>query len=105
MAEPAGVDSESTCETNVDEGIRLLDAAVHAGALVPTRCGGVMECLACRVEVLTPNAVSPRGEKERQLLLGLQVPPTVRLACQARVLGPVRVRLLPRDDADDGPAL
>ncbi len=83
---------------DVPVGTRVLDAAVQAGALVQTQCGGVMACLACRVVLITPASVSAAGEKERGLLSLLKAPQSHRLACQARVQAETTVGVLPPDE-------
>jgi ferredoxin len=92
--EPLGVD------LFVAEGESLLQAAKREGYQWPSRCGGKAECSTCFVRVveglehLTP--VSPR--EQECLAHGRGVDATrqvdVRLACQLRVAGTVRVRKL-----------
>ncbi len=83
---------------DVPVGTRLLDAAAMAGAPVPTQCGGVMACLACRVDVAPASAVTATGKKESSCLSQLRAAPDTRLACQARAQRDVVVALLKQDD-------
>ena len=81
------------------EGARLLDALLGAGVRQMHVCGGRGLCTTCRVAVEDgAENLSPMEAKERvSLRAHLSFAGDVRLACQARVLGPVRVRsLLPR---------
>ena len=65
-------------------------------------CGGNARCTTCRVLVLEglQNCSFPRNEKEQRLADRLHFDPTIRLACQTRVLGDVKVRRLVLDDQD-----
>jgi ferredoxin len=69
----------------------LLAAAVKNGVRVMHACGAQTLCATCRVKV-TEGAqnLTPMSLKEKlSLRYHLSVSPRVRLACQARVLGPV----------------
>lgn len=69
----------------------LLAAAVKNGVRVMHACGAQTLCATCRVKV-TEGAenLSPISTKEKlSLRYHLSMSPRVRLACQARVLGPV----------------
>ena len=81
-------------EVTVPAGTRLLDAAAQAGAMVPTQCGGVLACLACRVRIRA-GAVAPAGAKERARLDEIGAAGDERFACHARAQGDVVVEILP----------
>ena len=69
----------------------LLAAAMKNGVRVMHACGAQTLCATCRVKV-TEGAenLTPMSFKEKlSLRYHLSVSPRVRLACQARVLGPV----------------
>ena len=69
----------------------LLAAAVKNGVRVMHACGAQTLCATCRVKV-TEGAenLAPMTFKEKlSLRYHLSMSPRVRLACQARVLGPV----------------
>ena len=69
----------------VAQGTTLLEAARQAGVGLNAVCGGAGTCRTCRLRVVA-GEVSPPNEAEREVEAeGL------RLACQARVLGDVRV--------------
>jgi adenylate cyclase len=65
-------------------------------------CGGKARCSTCRVLILdgTDN-VLPRNDAERQLAERKGFEENVRLACQARLSGPVALRRLVLDDKDE----
>jgi serine/threonine protein kinase/hemoglobin-like flavoprotein/class 3 adenylate cyclase len=68
----------------------------HANA-----CGGNARCSTCRVSVLAgAQHLSPRNAEETNLARRLNFSDDVRLACQTRVGGPVRLRRLIRDEDD-----
>lgn len=69
----------------------LLAAAVKNGVRVMHACGAQTLCATCRIKVTDgADNLSPMSAKEKiSLRYHLSVSPHVRLACQARVLGPV----------------
>jgi len=69
----------------------LLAAAVKNGVRVMHACGAQTLCATCRVKVTDgADNLTPMSTKERiSLRYHLSISPRVRLACQARVLGPV----------------
>ena len=69
----------------------LLAAAVKNGVRVMHACGAQTLCATCRVKVTDGgDNLTPMSLKEKfSLRYHLSVSPRVRLACQARVLGPV----------------
>ncbi|WP_187386127.1 2Fe-2S iron-sulfur cluster-binding protein [Paenibacillus tuaregi] len=86
--EPAGK------KLKVRKGMSLLTAARQARVHIATRCGGNAGCLMCKVKVLQPEegALSaPEGPEQRKL--GSLIGENMRLACQAKVMGPVVVEL------------
>lgn len=75
----------------VEPGSTLLDAARLAGIIVPAPCGGRGICGSCGVRVLSGDLAPADGEEQRGLA---RAPKGVRLACRARVIGPVEIRPL-----------
>lgn len=70
----------------------LLVICEDHGIPMASACGGFACCNSCRVEVLAGGEnLSPRVEEEMPFLDAADQ----RLGCQARVLGPVSVRLAP----------
>jgi adenylate cyclase len=79
----------------------LLEAALAAGIPHAHVCGACARCSTCRVIVLEGiENLDPPNDKERALAARLRLPPEVRIACQATVRGPVRVRRLVLDEDD-----
>lgn len=79
-------------EVEASSGDRLLDAILNAGIEHRHVCGGHGFCTSCRVEILdgTEN-LSPVSSLERDRLGGEAG--RLRLACQTRIQGPVRLRV------------
>ena len=76
--------------TNEDE--TVLELCESAGIEIEAACGGFACCNTCRVEVISgSDNLSAMLEEEEPFLDG----PAQRLGCQARVLGPVSIRLAP----------
>ena len=83
----------------VEKGTTVLDAAEILGADVPSVCGGLAACGACRIEVQEgASNLSPHTDDEVDCLESIDVDPTPenRLACQAQISGDVTV-LVPED--------
>jgi uncharacterized 2Fe-2S/4Fe-4S cluster protein (DUF4445 family) len=76
-------------EVTVVIGATLLDAAHAAGETIDSPCGGLGTCGSCRVRATGELSRLSDGEAER--LGGAGVAAGKRLACRARVLGPVTV--------------
>lgn len=88
-------------EIDVAEGETLLEAALRSGIPLTHACGGRAKCSTCRVWVLDGlDAVSPRTEAENVLATRLSFGQEVRLACQLRPEGALRVRRLVLDETD-----
>lgn len=84
----------------------LITACLKAGVKVPNLCGNRGLCTTCagRVEVGHENLSSPTAQ-ERTMLGWIGAPSTVRLTCQAVMLGPVTMepRISPIDRLDYDP--
>ena len=93
VVEPRGHEFEG------DEGTSVMEAAHAAGFTWPTVCGGEGACTTCFVTVLEgrENLAAMDGSEYQTLSIvrarfpGLPAD-AVRLACQARLQGPVRLR-------------
>ena len=79
----------------------ILDISLASGIAHVCECGGRGKCTTCRVVVLEglENCL-PRNQPEAQMAQIKGFPPELRLACQTRVVGPVKVRRLVHDSAD-----
>ena len=88
-------------EFSVAEGESILAAALRANISHAHACGGLARCSTCRVRVLEgPEHCSERTEAENALAAPLRFGSDVRLACQTKVSGDIRLRRLVVDDLD-----
>ncbi|WP_022666686.1 ASKHA domain-containing protein [Desulfospira joergensenii] len=71
------------------EGQTLFEAGVNSGILLRSDCGEMGTCGKCMVIVDRPEHLSPRTDTEQKILK--KKDDTHRLACQARVEGPLLV--------------
>lgn len=79
----------------------ILEIARAAGIPHASACGGRGRCSTCRVLVLErPDNLSPPNEVELRLARAKGFDATIRVACQTRVTGPVKLRRLVHDAAD-----
>ena len=79
----------------------VLDAALRAGIPHAHACGGHAKCSTCRIWILDGlEHCADSSEAERTLSSALGFGPEVRLACQTRVHGDVKLRRLVLDEAD-----
>jgi uncharacterized 2Fe-2S/4Fe-4S cluster protein (DUF4445 family) len=74
-------------------GSTLLEAAQKAGVMLTSICGGEGSCGRCVVRVMD-GEVSPPTSSEKSVL-GNDSTPDLRLACQTRIAGDVRVHVPP----------
>mgnify|MGYP006291384835 CR=1 FL=1 len=85
----------------VRAGITIADAAAAHNVPIRSDCGKNGTCGKCRVVVDDPAAVSPVGRTEAMLLSERELADSIRLACQARITGPVTITV-PDDAALNG---
>jgi len=80
----------------VDRGLSILASAMQAGVKHMHLCGGRGLCTTCRVRVLEgADQLSVMTAFEKiSLRTHLSFSSEVRLACQAKVLGPVKVETI-----------
>jgi adenylate cyclase len=86
-------------------GVSVLEASRMAGIPHASVCGGRGRCSTCRIKVEGPrDAVPPPSTEETKVLHRVGAGPDVRLACQLRPLGDLRITpLLPATaQAPDG---
>lgn len=82
----------------VAAGENLMAAAGRAGLSWPTLCRGKAKCAVCALQIVDGgDLVSPALDNERQALrtyrgVDHDRDPSIRLACQLQVQGPVVVR-------------
>lgn len=73
----------------VSPGTTVLEASRRAGVVISAPCGGRGVCGSCGVRVVTGSLTAPDPEELRGLA---HAPENVRLACRARIDGPVEIR-------------
>ena len=84
--EPSGSELSVVHETN------LLDAVIQIGLGLGQSCDGIALCGFCRVQVVEGfENLSPMGEEERKILAAQHSGDNERLACCAKISGPVTV--------------
>ncbi len=83
------------------DGDTILEATLRANLAHAHACGGHARCSTCRVWILEglENCVA-RSDRERSLADRLGFGPEVRLACQTKVVGDVKLRRLVLDETD-----
>lgn len=80
----------------------ILDASLAAGIPHTHVCGGRARCSTCRVMVLEGlEHCSPRNAAEERLTRHLGLDCSIRLACQTRISGDIRMRRLVLDCEDE----
>jgi adenylate cyclase len=98
---PTTFEAPDQIVVDVPERQTLLNAALAAGIPHTHVCGGNARCSTCRVIVLEGlENIDPPNAEERALAERLGLPREVRIACQATVHGPTRVRRLVLDEED-----
>ncbi len=84
-------------KTAASPGATLLEVSRAAGIPHTSVCGGRARCSTCRVQVLeTSGLEAPVQGAEAATLARIKAGPDVRLACQLRVTGPLKVSRLVR---------
>ncbi|MHC5011573.1 MAG: adenylate/guanylate cyclase domain-containing protein [Planctomycetota bacterium] len=79
----------------------LLGALVGGDVPIAHACGGKAQCSTCRLQVIEGlEALTPRTDAEQRIAARLSLPDDIRLACQTKTRGDVRVRRLVLDDQD-----
>ncbi|RLE25459.1 MAG: hypothetical protein DRJ61_19195 [Acidobacteria bacterium] len=79
-------------EARIVENSTLMDAVEQAMLPLGRSCDGVSLCGYCRVRVVAgAENLSPVTQGERDILKGLRANDAERLACCARIQGPVTV--------------
>ena len=84
---------------DLPSGITVLEASIQHGLHHMHACGGCCRCTTCRIEILEGlENCPPASTNEREALTLAGFPSeTVRLACQLRPSGDLKIRLLLRE--------
>jgi ferredoxin len=90
---PFEVAFEGRARGPVERGETLLRAAIALDVDLDHFCGGNSSCGTCRVHIVSGREHLSRVEGAEEAVLGTARDRGDRLACQARVLGPVEVRV------------
>ena len=86
-------------EISTDE--TILTASIRKEIPHLSACGGVGKCSTCRIDILSGlENCSERTDHEIKLAERLDLPETIRLACQTKVCGKVKYRRLLLDKRD-----
>ncbi len=86
---------------SIGEGETILEASLRAGVPHAHACGGRARCSTCRIWILEGlEHCSERSELERAIAGPLRFGPAVRLACQTKVSGDLKLRRLVLDETD-----
>lgn len=81
-----------TVTFSLASGATLMDAVRGAGLPIASSCSGNSLCARCGVEILAGREhVSMESTREAELKRSNRIEPGLRLACLARVEGPVEV--------------
>lgn len=92
-------DGEQTVEASAAQ--TILQASLNGGIPHFHECGGSARCSTCRVEILEGHEYcSPRTPGELALARSRRFGKDIRLACQTRVKGDVKLRRLLFDNTD-----
>ena len=88
-------------ELSIEEGETILEASLRAGIPHAHACGGRAHCSTCRIWILEGlEHCSERSELEHAIAGPLRFGPEVRLACQTKVSGDLKLRRLVLDETD-----
>jgi adenylate cyclase len=91
----------NNAEIEAFEDETILQALLRHGISHAHVCGGNARCSTCRLLILEGlQFCSPRSPQEQRIAERLHFPPTIRLACQTQISGPVKIRRLIIDDED-----
>ncbi len=89
---------------NINKGATVFEAARALKMSIRSECGGKGTCGKCRVIPDVPGNLSPKTEGENKILSANDAQPSHRLACQAKIAGPVSItvpqNLLEKEEVD-----
>src|SRR5829696_5704054 len=77
-----------------EDGRKLVLAIEDSGIDILHRCGGNARCTTCRVEILEGEPGEMQELERNRLAMEAELAPNVRLSCQIRVDGELKVRVI-----------
>src|SRR5258708_512091 len=80
----------------VEEGKKLVLAIEDAGIDILHRCGGNARCTTCRIEVFEGEAGTMGPLEQERLSREIGLAPNIRLSCQVRVEGDLKIKVVNR---------
>ncbi|NUO80185.1 adenylate/guanylate cyclase domain-containing protein [candidate division KSB1 bacterium] len=85
----------------VETGSTILEASKCLGLFHDCHCDGTGQCLSCVVWILGGEQnCSPVEKHEAQILAAHHLRPPIRLACTTKILGPIRLQILVREESE-----
>ena len=91
---PASIEFEGSERVEVAQGMTVLHAAIRNGVDLAHYCGGNCSCGSCRIIVLAGAENLSKPQQREALVLGPgRLKGGERLGCQARIAGPVQIRI------------
>lgn len=88
-------------EENAYEGETILEVALRSRIPLIHICTGSSRCSTCRVRIVEGlDNISGRSGPEQDIAKQMAFPADIRLACQARISGDIKVRRLVLDEDD-----
>jgi adenylate cyclase len=89
---------------DLEPGETVLEASIRGGIDHRHACGGNARCSTCRIEVLEGIEHCPEARLSERVVLAIhRLAPPVRLACQLRPEGDLKVRVLLRESDHPSP--
>ena len=88
-------------EISISEDETILTASLRNDIQHLHACGGLGMCSTCRVEILSGEEnLFPKSNSEQALSDKLELPSNIRLACQTKVKGNIKLKRLLLDQKD-----
>ena len=88
------IEFEGGQRMEVPPGTSVLHAAIRMGVDLAHYCGGNCSCGSCRIVVLAGGEFLSKPQQREALVLGPgRLKAGERLGCQARIVGPVQIRV------------
>ena len=88
-------------EISISEDETILTASLRNDIQHHHACGGLGMCSTCRVEIIEgEDNLSPKSKSEQNLSKKLELPSNIRLACQTKIKGNVKLKRLLLDQKD-----